>query len=70
MAHARLGPHDHGCLQCVELATSRDDLLAALEAIMPLAQTGFSALARREQGGDSQAVLRAARAAIESAKGA
>ena len=54
MAHARLGPHDHGCLQCVELATSRDDLLATLERIL-------------EEARDPN-VERLALAAIEKAK--
>jgi pyruvate/2-oxoacid:ferredoxin oxidoreductase beta subunit len=44
------------------------ELLEALENIMPLAQTGFSAMTRREQTKDQQAILRAAREAIEAAK--
>ena len=44
-------------------------LLKALENIMPLAQTGFSAMSRRDQTKNQQAILRAARAAIKDAKG-
>ena len=49
------------------LIEAAPDLLAALEGIMPLAQTGFSAMARSEQGKESQGVLRQARAAIAKA---
>ncbi len=42
-------------------------LLKALKAVMPLAQTGFSAMSRQTSG--QQAILRQARVAIEDAEG-
>ncbi|KKL99783.1 hypothetical protein LCGC14_1811040 [marine sediment metagenome] len=57
------------CGECQRrLQDAAPALLEALENIMPLAQTGFSAMARSEQGAEIQAILRAARRAIEAAK--
>ena len=62
MEHTPIGPHDPGCLQCIELASSRTALLEALEKLV-----------RRSDNGDTIEPgwyeIEEARATIEAAKG-
>ena len=60
--------HRQLAVQAPTLQAQNRALLAALEAVMPLAQAGFSALPRSEQDAERQAVLRQARAAIAQEK--